>query len=820
MSMRKLPLKTKFALVIGVPTVVVMLLATVLAIKTMTAYSSALETQDGVRIADLAASVVHEMQVERGRTAVFFGGGDEGGSVLGAQFERTDTAVDAFREGMEAMEVPEEMSAPVEDFERSLERIAQLRSTARSRDTSAIRGYTELNHMGLELVDTVSASASSPTVTRYVAALAALGRAKEQAGLARAKVSMALSGRGGAGLLGQIHRLAGDQRSYLERFRALAAEEDRSRFDRLASSPSVTTPEGMRDALLAGEDSLPSVEEWFAAQTGKIDAFRGEEAEAVETIEEVAAENASSAFSILALSLVGSFFLLVVVGVLAWRVLAAIRASLFDLQTAADKIAVGDMSAEVVVETDDELGQLAESFGRTVKYVQHYSAGLDALSRGEDVRFDGHVEDDDLGVASSRLVTVLDDLEAQLNEFRNELRGGNLGYRVDVSRFSGTFRDLAEGMNGMAESVATPIADLTGALDQLARDKDLTVKVSTAHQGAFGKVADSFNRALGQLDEALSQASAAADQVRVGAGEISIGNQSLAQAASDRASTLEEVTSSLQQVTSLSEKNAARSADARQLTEGAWQAAENGVATMAHLSEAMNGIKSAADETAKIVQTIDEIAFQTNLLALNAAVEAARAGEAGKGFAVVAEEVRALAQRSAEAARQTSAMIDASIEKSNSGVSLNRQVLERLADIKEQVGQVQTVMDEITGSSQAQAEGVRQINDAVDDMARATQRDAATTEETASVAEELSGQSQALRSMMAKFSLATSAGASPAMPAAPPPSMSMPMSQPMPTMSLNSGSNRDSARPAPSAQSAHEMLPFEDIDHDAVLTQF
>ncbi|MEM9073549.1 MAG: nitrate- and nitrite sensing domain-containing protein [Myxococcota bacterium] len=814
--MRKLPLKKKFALVIGVPTAVVILLAAVLAFKTMNIYTNAVEAQEGVRVADLAASVVHELQRERGRTSVFISGGDEGGQALASQYSQTDEAVDTFTEGVRQMNVPAVMEAPVDDFVRALERIAQLRSSGRQGDRSAIGGYTSLNALGLDLMDVVSSAAAASDISRYVSALAALGRAKEQAGQERSAVSQALAGQRGPQLFGTIHRLAGNQKSYLERFRALAPDAARTRVERVISSPSVAAPQRMRDELLTGQaTSVPTIEEWFNAQTSKIDALRGEESETVEFIGEVAEEHASSAFAMVATSVVASLILLVVVCLLGWRVITSIRATLLSLQDAADKIAVGDMAAEVTVETDDELGQLAESFQRTVKYVQHYSAGLDALSRGESVSFEGHADDDDLGVASSRLVTVLDSLQAQLARFREQLRDGNLAYRVDTSSFSGTFRDLAEGMNGMAESVAAPIAGLTSALDQLARDKDLTVRVSGSYRGSFGEVAGSFNRALAQLDDALTQALAAADQVRVGAGEISIGNQSLAQAASDRASTLEEVTSSLQQVTALSAQNASRSSDARQLTEGARNAAETGVKTMDELTDAMNGIKSAADETAKIVQTIDEIAFQTNLLALNAAVEAARAGEAGKGFAVVAEEVRALAQRSAEAARQTSAMIDASIEKSNSGVALNRQVLERLADIKEQVAQVQTVMDEISGSSQAQAEGVQQVNDAIDDMARATQRDAATTEETASVAEELSGQAQTLRSMMASFSLAGHAGGN----ASPPPVVpSGPRMAPTMTMSANVGSNRDSARPP--AGAAHEMIPFEDIDQDAVLTQF
>jgi methyl-accepting chemotaxis protein len=174
---------------------------------------------------------------------------------------------------------------------------------------------------------------------------------------------------------------------------------------------------------------------------------------------------------------------------------------------------------------------------------------------------------------------------------------------------------------------------------------------------------------------------------------------------------------------------------------------------MEELSRAIHLIKKSSDETAKIVGTIDEIAFQTNLLALNAAVEAARAGDAGKGFAVVAEEVRALAQRSAEAAKSTAAMIEEASGHADTGVELNQGVVTRLGEIAHAVERVNGVVAEIAAASEQQTQGVTEINDGIEQLNSVTQQTAANAEESASTAEELSSQSGLLEQMVASFVL-------------------------------------------------------------------
>ncbi len=239
-----------------------------------------------------------------------------------------------------------------------------------------------------------------------------------------------------------------------------------------------------------------------------------------------------------------------------------------------------------------------------------------------------------------------------------------------------------------------------------------------------------------------------AEQTASAAGQVSSASQSLAEGASEQAASIEETTSSVEEMTSMIKQNAANAGECKTLADTAQENADRGAEAMGKMSGAIDDIKKSSDETAKIIKTIDEIAFQTNLLALNAAVEAARAGEAGKGFAVVAEEVRNLAQRSAEAAKNTAGMIEESVKNADNGVQITKQVAEVLDQIATGNRKVNDLVAEIAGASNEQSQGIEQINTAVGQMDQVTQSSAANAEESASAAEELSAQAEELNTMV------------------------------------------------------------------------
>ena len=334
---------------------------------------------------------------------------------------------------------------------------------------------------------------------------------------------------------------------------------------------------------------------------------------------------------------------------------------------------------------------------------------------------------------------------------------GRLEVRADVTKYEGNYHSIVKGVNETLDAVIQPIVEAAEVLERVA-DRDMTSRMLGDYKGDHAKIKNTLNRAVENLDQGLAQVSSASDQVASAADQISAGSQALAQGTSEQASTLEEVSSSLQELSSSSDQAAGNAREAKALSDGARSGTDKGLDSMRRLSEAVERIKASSDETAKIVKTIDEIAFQTNLLALNAAVEAARAGDAGKGFAVVAEEVRNLAMRSAEAAKTTARLIEESVGNANGGVTLNAEVLGNLSEIQRQVVQVSEVMDEIAAAADQQSEGVTQINVAVEQMNQVTQQTAANAEESSSASEELTSQAEELRQLVGSYAISGAQG--------------------------------------------------------------
>jgi methyl-accepting chemotaxis protein len=274
------------------------------------------------------------------------------------------------------------------------------------------------------------------------------------------------------------------------------------------------------------------------------------------------------------------------------------------------------------------------------------------------------------------------------------------------------------------------------------------------------------NRALTRTAESLSQGS---EQVAAAASQVSSASQSLAEGSSEQAASLEEISSSIEELTSMTKRNADNAQSGKLSAGQARTAAEAGAAEMERMQAAMNAIQQSSQDISKIIKTIDEIAFQTNILALNAAVEAARAGEAGAGFAVVADEVRSLAQRSAVAAKETADKIADATTRSAQGVELSVRVSAGLREILEKNREVDRLVAEVASASHEQSEGLSQINTAITQMDKVTQSNAASAEETASAAEELNAQSEELRlsssQLAALAGTAAAAGSAPSSPA-------------------------------------------------------
>jgi methyl-accepting chemotaxis protein len=263
----------------------------------------------------------------------------------------------------------------------------------------------------------------------------------------------------------------------------------------------------------------------------------------------------------------------------------------------------------------------------------------------------------------------------------------------------------------------------------------LAALLVTLNSGRVRAALNALAEKLGEVSHSLIGSAAA----------ISDSSRTLADGSSQQASSIEETSASLEEMSSVTKRNAENARKANELSREARSSAEKGATDMQAMSSAMQDIKNSSDDIAKIIRTIDEIAFQTNILALNAAVEAARAGEAGMGFAVVADEVRNLAQRSAQAAKETAAKIEGAITNTARGVTISTKVSEALNEIVNKSRQVDELAAEVAGASREQTQGITQINSAVGQMDKVTQDNAASAEESAAAAQELNAQASAMK---------------------------------------------------------------------------
>ena len=369
-----------------------------------------------------------------------------------------------------------------------------------------------------------------------------------------------------------------------------------------------------------------------------------------------------------------------------------------------------------------------------------YQTKLAEAKQGAAAWADAVAGNPELEEAAQAIAEYLEEYEAAGQKYYGGIQSER---QADVS--------MAASAGAVVEAIESLDASLTADMEAIVTRTNLVSVVLTFTGILIGilmamfitrSVTKPIHRVIDGLTDGSMQVTAAADQVAQS-------SQTMAEGASEQASSLEETSASLEEMSSMTRQNAENAGQADRMAGDAREAADKGLEAMQRMSGAIGKIKNSADETAKIIKTIDEIAFQTNLLALNAAVEAARAGEAGKGFAVVAEEVRNLAQRSAEAARTTSQLIEESQGNSENGVQVSQEVAEVLQQISESIQKVTELVAEVSAASNEQAQGVDQINTAVAQMDKVTQSNAASSEEAASASEELSAQARELDGMVA-----------------------------------------------------------------------
>jgi methyl-accepting chemotaxis protein len=366
-------------------------------------------------------------------------------------------------------------------------------------------------------------------------------------------------------------------------------------------------------------------------------------------------------------------------------------------------------------------------------------------------------------LAKIRLITRSDINLAQLDAIKN----GGEGYSNSIQQFlndwnalqdlgtqrSETGNQVIAACKSLQEAAENATIDISSDASSNLASASLATIIGLIVALVVGVVLAIFmiRSITGPINKVIAGMKAGSEQVSSASGQVAEASTQLAEGASEQASSLEETAASLEMMAAGAKQSADNSRQASNRSQDVKNIAEKGQGAMETLNNAMEKIKESSDETAKIIKTIDEIAFQTNLLALNAAVEAARAGDAGKGFAVVAEEVRNLAQRSAEAARGTADLIGGSTENSELGVKATAEVSAILEEIVNGAVEVSGVIEELSSTADGQSRSVTEVNTAVGQMDAVTQANAAGAEESASAAEEMSAQASELQSLVGEL---------------------------------------------------------------------
>lgn len=345
----------------------------------------------------------------------------------------------------------------------------------------------------------------------------------------------------------------------------------------------------------------------------------------------------------------------------------------------------------------------------------------------------------------------------QVEEVMSKIADGDMSHNLDYDA-DDEIGALVKNVRLTCQKLSEIVNNLTYLMDEMAKGNFNLQSDASLYPGDFEPILNSIRQMNHHLSDTLSQINEASNQVASGADQVSSGAQALSQGATEQASSVQELAATVNDISREIKNTAGNSKEA---SEKVMQAQTELTISNEHMEElivAMEDISQKSGDIGKIIKTIEDIAFQTNILALNAAVEAARAGEAGKGFAVVADEVRNLASKSAEAANNTTALIEGTIQAVENGTKIADQTAQALLETVEGTKSAVSYVDQISVATEEQSNAVAQVTQGLDQISSVVQTNSATAEQSAAASEELSGQAQLLKDLVSQFRLRDTSG--------------------------------------------------------------
>ena len=352
---------------------------------------------------------------------------------------------------------------------------------------------------------------------------------------------------------------------------------------------------------------------------------------------------------------------------------------------------------------------------------------------------------------SSRIVKPI----KQCSERIRKLSDGDLSTPAEIIKAKDETGVLSVSTAGVVNSMNVIIKDIERILGEMSKGNFAvdTNQNSHVYVGDFATLLNAIIKINADLSEALSKIDLAAEQVSAGSQQVSSGSQDLSQGATEQASSIDELASTINDISDKTQENLEDCRKAKLSVSETTDLMREADEQMHSMTDAMNRIDRSSEEITKIIKAIEDIAFQTNILALNASVEAARAGEAGKGFAVVADEVRNLASKSQEAVKNTSVLINESREAVQDGIRIAGETAGTIEKVVQSSESVNIMVSKVADSSEAQTSSIQQITDGINQISSVVQNNSATAEESAATSEELNGQAQQLKELVSHFNL-------------------------------------------------------------------